>query len=236
VPVVRREEIELEVLGGLVLHMLAIDHHPQRQVPLRDLQVGHEPRDVGGERLPARAGLGQLLERQPAPVPDLDGIGAAASGQELETGALAEGGVHAELHGERAAQARPQAVEELPEEGHGLLGVVDVARPVLEPQDVPGLGEMGDQRVVGRVLPVMGVEPAERPGDRRAGADDRAVDIDGEPRQLEPRDGLGDQVLVELHQRLQPLLGEALEPVADGPGVGTCAKPQNRVMSGSPAR
>jgi hypothetical protein len=55
-------------------------------------------------------------------------------------------------------------------------------------------------------------------------------------RQLEPRDGLGDQVLVELHQRLQPLLGEALEPVADGSGVGTCAKPQNRVMSGSPAR
>jgi len=121
-------------------------------------------------------------------------------------------------HGERAAQARPQAVEELPQEGHGLLGVVDIARPVLEPQDLPGLGEMRHQRVVARVLPVMGVEPAERPGDRRAGADDRAVDIDGEPRQLEPRDGLGDQVLVELHQRLQPLLGEALEPVADGPG------------------
>jgi hypothetical protein len=37
-------------------------------------------------------------------------------------------------------------------------------------------------------------------------------------RQLEPRDGLRDEVLVQLHQRLQTLLGEALEPVAHGAG------------------
>jgi hypothetical protein len=97
VPVVRGEEIELEVLEALVLHMLAIEHHPQRQVPLRDGQVGHEPGDVGREGLPAVAGRDERLEGQPAPVPDLDGVSAAASGQQAEDVALAEGRIHPEL-------------------------------------------------------------------------------------------------------------------------------------------
>jgi len=99
-----------------------------------------------------------------------------------------------------------------------LLGIVHVARPVLEPQDVPSLREMGDQGVVARVFPMMRIEPAERPGDRRTGTNDRAVDIDGEPRQLQPSDGLHDQIVIELHQGAQMLLGEALQPVAHGPG------------------
>ena len=40
-------------------------------------------------------------------------------------------------------------------EGHGLLGVMHVAGAVLQPEDVPGLGDMGDQRIVAGVLPVM---------------------------------------------------------------------------------
>jgi hypothetical protein len=176
------------------------------------------PGDAGREGLPVLAGRGQRLEGQPAPVPDLDGVGAAAGGQEAEHVALAEGSVHAELQRARAAQPPAQAVDELAQEGDGLLGIVHVARPVLEPPDVPGLGEMGDQGVVARVLPMMRIEPAEGPGDRRAGADDRAVDIDGESRQLQLGDGLRDQVLVERHQRAQMFLGEALEPVAHGAG------------------
>src|SRR5262249_13590047 len=44
--------------------------------------------------------------------------------------------------------------------GHGLFGVVHVARPALHPQDVPSLGHVGQQRVVAGVLPMMGIEAA----------------------------------------------------------------------------
>ena len=57
-------------------------------------------------------------------------------------------GIHAEFDGQRAAQAGPHAVDELMHEGDRLLGVVDVARSILEAQDVPGLRHVGQQQVV----------------------------------------------------------------------------------------
>jgi hypothetical protein len=50
---------------------------------------------------------------------------------------------------------------------------------------VAGLGEMGQQGVVSRVLTMMRIQAAEGPSDRRAGADDPAVDVDGQARQVE---------------------------------------------------
>lgn len=38
------EEVELEVLRTLVTDVLSVDHHPQMEVPLRDLQVEEEER------------------------------------------------------------------------------------------------------------------------------------------------------------------------------------------------
>jgi hypothetical protein len=93
---------------------------------------------------------------------------------------------------------------------------VDIARPVLAPQDVARLREMGQQGVVAGVLPMMRVEAAKGPGHASAGAHHCAVDIDRQPRQLQPGDGVGDEVVVELDQRGQGGLGELPEPVADG--------------------
>jgi hypothetical protein len=47
--IVGGEEIELEVLGTLVADVLAVDHHPHVEIPLRDVQVVEEP-----ERIRAR--------------------------------------------------------------------------------------------------------------------------------------------------------------------------------------
>ena len=78
----------------------------------------------------------------------------------------------------------------------------------------PGLGEVGQQRIVARVLPMMGIEAAEGPADRRAGADHGAIDVDREPRQREPADRVRHDLVVQLTQRGQRRPRELPEPVA----------------------
>jgi hypothetical protein len=78
------------------------------------------------------------------------------------------------------------------------------------------LGEMGQERVVAWVLPMMGIEASEGPADRRAGTNDRAIDVDGQARQPELRDRVGHQLVVQPAQRGQRRPGERPEPVADG--------------------
>jgi hypothetical protein len=83
--------------------VLAVDHDPQPQVPLRDLQLVLEAGDVGGQRLPLATLGRELLEGQPAPVADFDGVGAPPRGQQAQHVALEKRGVHAEFQG----SARP---------------------------------------------------------------------------------------------------------------------------------
>src|SRR3989449_10804630 len=64
---------------------------------------------------------------------------------------------------------------------------------VLAAQDVARLGQMGEQRIVAGVLAMVRVEAPKRPRDRGPGADDRAIDVDGQARQSQARDGLGDR-------------------------------------------
>src|SRR6266436_5311085 len=223
--IVGGEEIELEVLGALVGHVLAVDHHPQGEVPLWDGQVVEEAGDVRGHGEPALALGGELLQGQPVPVPDLDGIGTAPGGQQTKHGALAEGGVHAELQRQAAAERGPQAVDHFPQEGDALLGIVHVAGPVLYPQDVPRLGDVGQQRVVAGILAVMGIEAAEGPAHGGARAHDRAIEVDRQARQGQAPDRVDDEVVVELDQWAQGALAELPEPVADGAGGRDAGQP-----------
>src|SRR5437773_9312075 len=64
------------------------------------LEAGH----AGGEGVPVAARRGQLLEGQPAPVPDLDGIGAVPGREQPQDIALEKRRVHAELERERGAE------------------------------------------------------------------------------------------------------------------------------------
>src|SRR5262249_47132100 len=129
-PIVGSEQIELEVPGTLVLDVLAVDHDPEAEVPLRDLEVMEEAGYIRGHREPALALGRQLLEGQPAPVANLDGVGTAAGGQEAQHLPLKEGRIHPELEGAAAAEGGPQAFDHLTQEGHGLLGVMHVAGPI----------------------------------------------------------------------------------------------------------
>jgi len=63
---------------------------------------------------------------------------------------------------------------------------------------------------------MMGIETAKGPGHGGAGAHDSAIDIQSEPRHVEPRQRVEHQLLVELDQGPQRLLREAPEPIAHG--------------------
>jgi hypothetical protein len=155
------------------------------------------------------------LRGQPAPVADLDGVGAVPPREQAQHVALEKRGIHAEFERHAAAQAPADALDHIAQEGRRLLGVVDVPRPVLEPQDVAGLRDVRQQRVVTAVFPMMRIEAAKGPGDRRAGADHGAVDIDGEARHLEPRQRVEHDLPIQLNEGPQRLLREASQPVAD---------------------
>jgi hypothetical protein len=90
---------------------------------------------------------------------------------------------------------------------------VDVAGAVLEPEDVPGLGHVRDQRVVAGVLPRRGVDAAEGPADRGPGPDEGPLDVDRQAGQLQPRQGLGHAVPVGRDERGQRRLGDLPRPV-----------------------
>jgi hypothetical protein len=96
-----------------------------------------------------------------------------------------------------------------------LLGVVHVARAIREPQDVARLRDVGHEGVVAEILPVMGIEAAEGPGDGGAGADDRPVDIEDQAGHGEASQRLEHELLVKLDLRPERRLREPAQPIGD---------------------
>ena len=133
----------------LVGDVLPIQDHAEPQVvPLRDDQLRLVPGDAWRDGHPPAARRRDRLERQPTPVPDLDRIATVPGGEQRENPALAEGGVHAKLQRHASAELATEVVDDLPQERDRLLGVVDIARAVLQPEDVAGLRDVGQERVV----------------------------------------------------------------------------------------
>src|SRR5215467_6131298 len=219
------EQIELEVPGTLVLDVLAVDHHTELKIPLGNVEVMKEPCDVRRHREPALSRGRELFEGQPAPVADLDGVRTALGGQKTQHVPLEEGGVHAELQRKAPAEGSPQAVDNLAEKPRGLLGVVHIARPVLHAQDVARLGEVGQQRVVAGIFPMMRIEPAEGPAHGGPCADHRAIEVDRQPGQGQPLDGVDDEGMIKLDEWGQGRLRELAQPVADRARCGDPGQP-----------
>jgi hypothetical protein len=107
-------------------------------------------------------------------------------------------------------------VDQLAQEPGGPAAVMHVARPVLQPQDVAGLGQVREQGVVAGVLLEMGIVAAEGPAHGVPRSDDGPIDVDRQPRQVEPLQLLVEQRAIEGDQRLERLLSELLEPVDHG--------------------
>ena len=90
---------------------------------------------------------------------------------------------------------------------------MDIAGAVLEPEDLAGLRQVGEQRVVTGVLGVMRVKAACSPSHFTTGTDDGAVKVDSQTPKTELCDLLIEQFAVEAHQPAQRRLRKLLEPV-----------------------
>ena len=74
---------------------------------------------------------------------------------------------------------------------------MDIARSILHSQDMAGLGQMRQDRIVRRILAMMRIKPPKRPSHTGSGGNHAAVDIQGQSRQRLLLDRLTDDLTVE---------------------------------------
>src|SRR6266446_4042664 len=97
VAIVGRKQIELIILRALVMNPLAVDHHPQIELPRLKLKSGLEAADLGIDRGPLLLGSDQGLDPGPLAEGHLDGVEAASPSEQLEQILLEKCRVHAEF-------------------------------------------------------------------------------------------------------------------------------------------
>ncbi len=95
--------------------------------------------------------------------------------------------------------------------------VVDISRPIPQPKDLAELGHVNAQRVVGRILRVMGIEAPRRPFDLRPRPQDGAIEIEREPAQAKSLDLVVDPVTNQSAQSFEAWVGEGFQPTDHGP-------------------
>src|SRR5215469_2551644 len=220
VTVVGREQIELVILGALMMHPFAVDHHAQLKSPGRRGKPGFEATDIGGDRAPVRLGGDQGFDSGPLTEGDFDRVKAALADEQLEENLLEKGRIHAEFEWQRTPEMNAQFGNQLAHKGLCPLGVVNVAGPVLELENLSGLRQMGEQRIVTEVVAMMRIITASSPRDFGARADDGAVQVDGQSGKLQLFDLLIEQFAVESRQRTQRDLSKLFQPVDDGAVAG----------------
>ncbi len=175
-PVVRMEQVQLEVLPGPVRDVLAVDHDAQPEPPLRDLQARREALQPRAHPLPAPAPPDLVADAEPVPQRGLQGVLHARRLQEIEDFPSEEGPIQAGLEVARG-QLLPDIVDEEPEQLQGPLRVVGVARAILHGEQLARLGQMGRQRIVGLVLRVVRIEAPLGSFRQQARAQHRAIEL-----------------------------------------------------------
>ena len=71
---------------------------------------------------------------------------------------MKKGPVHAELQRHRSSHPFPDIVDQLPDETLRAIGVMHIARAVFDPQDMAGLCQMRQNRIVRGILAMMRVK------------------------------------------------------------------------------
>ena len=217
VPVVRIKQVQLIVLGGPVVDFLPIDGHGHGDLPRRDRARDGETGHVGRDRDPGRFGADVLLQIQPAIERDFDGIADPARLQPPQHILAEKRPIHAEPQPAPARAQRRELRPQVTQKRQPRLPVVDVARPVLHPQDVRGLGHVRHDRVVAGHLPVMRVEAAKRSLDLQPGRHHHAVDIDRPRAQPQPGQQVAHHGRVEGLQAAAGRHREVRQPPTHGP-------------------
>src|ERR1700737_2669667 len=135
-----------------MVNSLAVNYDPPLKSPERQLKLDLDAIDTSSHRRPARLGGDQRFHPGPLTEGHFDRVGATQAGEQLEQILLEKGRVHAEFQRQRAPQARANLADQFAYEALRTLAVVDVAGAGLEPEDLGGLRQVGEQRVVTGVL------------------------------------------------------------------------------------
>src|SRR6202795_4500906 len=130
------------------MNPFAINHDPQLKSPDRQLKPGLEAIDISSDRRPARLGGDQRFHPAPLTEGHFDRVEATQAVEQLEQILLEKGRVHAEFQRQRAPRAGANLADQFAYEALRTLAVVDIAGAVLEPEDLAGLRQVGEQRVV----------------------------------------------------------------------------------------
>jgi hypothetical protein len=214
------------------MDFLSVDHDSKGDPPGFEEQTLLEGTDLAIDATPMFALSDQTLEINPSPERHLDRKTSMAAGQESDDVVAEEGAIEAEVEPVALSQRLANLSEEIVEEVHRRLTVVDVAGAVLDSEDMPGLADMGGDREVAGDLAMMGIEPSECSFDLETSRDDRPIDIDGKRakrhRGQYPADDLG----VEGHKSRNDPCCELLEPAAESSGSGKVIKTTEPVDQG----
>ena len=103
---------------------------------------------------------------------------------------------------------------------------MDVARPIPDPQQLPGLRQMGRQRVVGLVLGMVGIEASFRAIHEQSRAKHRAVEIDRGPANSSVPSRVVGHLSKQIVQTVVDSGSQILQPVGDRPIGGQLMKPR----------
>ena len=142
VAVVGIKQIQLVVLPAFMMHSLSVDDHPKGLFPSRDWKRYFKESHPLRQTLPTTALPDQRQKAQPFKERNFDRIARPFSFQKLKDLPLEKGPVHAKLQRQTSSQPYSQIVDQIAQEACGSLGVVDVAGPVLDSQNVSGLSQM----------------------------------------------------------------------------------------------
>ena len=91
-----------------------------------------------------------------------------------------------------------KAYVRLRERGFASATRVASWKRLFEAEDLAGLRDVGDQRVVAQMLAMMRIETPERPLHFGPGADDGAIDVERQPRHPALGEGLDDEIVIEI--------------------------------------
>src|SRR5262245_47973980 len=194
------------------MHRLSVDHHAQSFLPggngQRELKASH----AFSERLPALAFSNQGQQAQPLKEWHFDGVARSFSLQQIDHLPLEKRPVHAKLQRDSPSQSHSDILDQIAQETHGPFGIMNIARSILHPQNVSGLSQMSQDRVIRRIFTMMGVEPPKGPRHSGPRSNHAAVDIYSQSAQPLPLNGITNDLTVDFHQCLKGLVCQPLQP------------------------
>ena len=213
--VVGNEEIELDGTFGAYRRESAHDEQAKAAVPALGFPTGLEVGNGAIDPPPEAALFNDLLELRQAFEGHRDGEFDAAVVKRDDDVVVVEGAVHTNLE-VYAGQYLSDFLDASQNEIAGAVRIVNVAGAEKEVEDLAGLGDGTEQRVVAALAFLLAVEADGGAFCPAIGAEHRAVEVEGEAAQRKSREALQHQTTKQVSQFVDHGLCDLGEDSADG--------------------